>query len=166
MDGGLAVIANSAAPVHWETVLRPYRSLPQPGFKALMGVLIVVSLVPGIFFISIGAWPVTGFFGLDVALVYLAFRLSYRSASAREVLRLEGGDLTVERVGAGGARQHARLQAFWLRVQLIEAGDGGNCLLVTTHGVSVPIGGFLSPGERRDLARELESALQKWKTAA
>lgn len=166
MDGGHAVMANSAPPIHWEAVLRPYRSLPHPAFKALMGGLLAISLVPGIFFISIGAWPVTGFFGLDLALVYLAFQLSYRSAGAREVLRLQGGDLTVERVGAGGARQQARLQAFWLRVQLIEARDGGNRLLVTTHGVSVPIGGFLSPAARRELARELESALRQWKAAA
>ena len=48
-----------------------------------MAVLFLVSLGAGILFVSLGAWPVCGFFGLDVALVYLAFRLSYRSARQR-----------------------------------------------------------------------------------
>src|SRR2546422_1744423 len=30
----------------------------------------------GIGFVSIGAWPICGFFGLDVALLYFAFRLN------------------------------------------------------------------------------------------
>ena len=40
----------------------------------------LISLAVGIGFVAIGAWPVFGFFGLDVALVYLAFRLNYRGA--------------------------------------------------------------------------------------
>jgi uncharacterized membrane protein len=151
--------------VHWEAVLRPHRSLPRRGFLVLMLALAAASFVAGILFVRIGAWPVCGFFGLDVGLVYFAFRLNYRSARLREVLRLQGGDLTVLRVGVGGERRLWRMQAFWLRVELVEARHGDNRLLVTTHGRSLPIGGFLSPGERRDLARELEAALRQWKTA-
>jgi uncharacterized membrane protein len=123
-------------PLHWEAVLRPHRSLPPKGFLALMLVLAAVSFVSGVIFVRIGAWPVCGFFGLDVLLVYVAFRLNYRGARMREVLRLQGGDLTVERIGVRGERRHWRMQAFWLRVELVEAGDGGNRLTVTTHGRS------------------------------
>ena len=31
-------------------------------------------------FLLLGAWPVFGFFGLDVLLLYLAFRANYRAA--------------------------------------------------------------------------------------
>jgi uncharacterized membrane protein len=55
-----------------------------------MGLLGLVSLAVGIGFVSVGAWPVIGFFGLDVGLVYLAFRLNYRSARQSETLRLAG----------------------------------------------------------------------------
>jgi len=151
--------------VHWEAVLRPHRSLPPGGFLVLMLALGAVSFVSGVLFVSIGAWPVCGFFGLDVLLVYIAFRLNYRGARMREILRLIGGDLTVERIGVRGDRRHWRMQAFWLRVELIEARDGGNRLLVTTHGRSLPIGAFLTPDERRDLARELTAALRRWKAA-
>ncbi|MGB8839447.1 MAG: DUF2244 domain-containing protein [Aliidongia sp.] len=150
-------------PIQWQAVLRPHRSLPPAGFLALMLCLTVVSFIAGILFARIGAWPVGGFFGLDVLLLYLAFRLNYRDAGSREVLRLQGSDLVVERIGRRGEKRHWRMPAFWLRVELIEARDGGNRLIVTTHGTSLPIGGFLSPGERRDLARELDGALRRWK---
>jgi uncharacterized membrane protein len=149
--------------VHWQTVLRPHRSLSPKGFHILMLSLAAVSMTAGVLFVSIGAWPVCGFFGLDVLLVYLAFRVSYRRGRMSEVLRLQGGDLTVERIGSRGECRHWRMQAFWLRVTLIEAADGSNRLLVTTHGRSLPIGGFLSPVERRHLAQELDAALRRWK---
>jgi uncharacterized membrane protein len=37
-------------------------------------------------FYKIGAWPVVGFLGLDVLIVYLAFRASYAQAQAFEDL--------------------------------------------------------------------------------
>lgn len=151
-------------PLHWEAVLRPHRSLPPGGFLVLMLCLAAVSFVSGVVFVMIGAWPVCGFFGLDVLLVYVLFRLNYRGARMREVLRLEGGDLTVERISVRGERRFWRMQAFWLRVELVEAPDGGNRLLVSTHGRSLAIGGFLTPDERRALARELDTALRRWKT--
>ena len=151
------------APLHWEAVLRPHRSLPPGGFLALMLIVAAVSFVSGIVFVILGAWPVCGFFGLDVLLLYIAFRLNYRGARIREVVRLVGGDLTVEQVGVRGERRFWRMQAFWLRVELVEAHDGSNRLLVTTHGRSLSIGGFLTPAERRDLARDLDDALRRWK---
>ena len=69
----------------FERVLLPHRSLPPRGFHLLMLVLGAVSLAVGIAFVSIGAWPVFGFFGLDVGLVYFAFRINYRSARHREI---------------------------------------------------------------------------------
>jgi uncharacterized membrane protein len=86
--------------VHWETVLRPHRSLPPSGFLALMLVLAGVSFVSGIVFIRMGAWPICGFFGVDVMLVYFAFRLNYRSGRMCEVLRLAGA-----KGGSGGSKR-------------------------------------------------------------
>src|SRR2546429_1485063 len=93
----------------FERVLLPHRSLPPRGFHLVMLLLGLVSLAMGIGFLAIGAWPVCGFFGLDVAALYLAFRLSYRSARRREVLRLAGDDFTVERVSIYGERRMWRV---------------------------------------------------------
>jgi uncharacterized membrane protein len=153
-----------AAPIiHWETILRPHRSLPPRGFHILMLLLTAVSFVCGVMFIRMGAWPVCGFFGVDVLLVYGAFRLSYRSGRRRETLRLADDDFTVERVSVRGEARFWRFQAFWLRVRLVERTEDMNRLLVSSHGKSLAVGGFLSAAERRDLAADIEAALGRWR---
>jgi uncharacterized membrane protein len=153
----------SAGRVFFERVLLPYRSLPPRGFNILMLVLAGISIAVGTLFVSLGAWPVCGFFGLDVGLVYLAFRLSYRSARQRETLRLADDQLTVERVGIRGDRRSWRFQAFWVRVVYEEQPDDSNRLALASHGRSVPIGTFLPPPVRREVAATLRDALACWR---
>jgi uncharacterized membrane protein len=157
--------ASSPKPVFFERVLWPHRSLPPHGFRLLMLGLGVLSLIAGICFVAAGAWPVCGFFGLDVALVYLAFRLSYRSARQCETLRLADDQFTVERVDIYGMRRLWRFQPFWLRVVLEERRDESNRLLLASHGNSIVIGDFLAPPVRRDLAATLREVLSRWRTA-
>ena len=149
----------------FERVLLPHRSLPPRGFRVMMLVLGVVSLAVGIGFVSIGAWPVTGFFGFDVALVYLAFRLNYRSARRSEILRLVGDAFTVERIGVRGNRRVWRFQPFWLRVVLEERDTDRNRLFVASHGRFLAIGDFLAPAARRELAGTIRDALSRWRAA-
>jgi uncharacterized membrane protein len=153
------------ADVSFERVLLPHRSLPPHGFRVLMGLLGVISIAVGIGFVSIGAWPICGFFGLDVALLYLAFRLNYRSARQCETLRLADDQFTVERVGVYGERRLWRFQPFWLRVVLEERPDDSNRLLLASHGRSLAIGDFLPPSSRRELAMTLRQVLARWRAA-
>ncbi len=157
-----------AAPLGYpvfERVLLPHRSLPPRGFRTMMLVLGLVSLAVGIGFVSIGAWPVTGFFGLDVALIYLAFRLNYRSARRSEILRLAGDAFTVERISVRGNRCVWRFQPFWLRVVLEEHDADRNRLFVASHGRLLAIGDFLPPPARRELAATIRDALSRWRAA-
>jgi uncharacterized membrane protein len=151
--------------IFFERVLLPHRSLPRRGFHILMLSLGFVSLAVGIGFVSIGAWPVIGFFGLDVALVYLAFRLNYRSARRSETLRLASDAFTVDRLGVRGERRVWRFQPFWLRVILEERPDESNRLRVASHGRSLLIGDFVSPAARRELAAAIREALERWRDA-
>ncbi len=158
--------ADPAAPfgrLFFERVLAPHRSLPPRGFHLLMLILGLISMAVGIGFVSIGAWPVCGFFGLDVALVYVAFRLSYRSARRSEIVRLAADAFTVERVGVRGSRRLWRFQPFWLRVILEERPDESNRLFVASHGHSLAIGDFLPPAARRELAATIREALRRWR---
>ena len=68
-------------------MITPHRSLPNVGFLVLMIAVGVVSFVAGMFFLMLGAWPVFGFFGLDVLLIYWAFRINYARAAAYELVR-------------------------------------------------------------------------------
>jgi uncharacterized membrane protein len=163
-------LGNAAAPaplatLAFERVLLPHRSLPSRGFHLLMLILGLISLAVGIGFVSIGAWPVMGFFGLDVLLVYVAFRLNYRSARRSETIRLAGDAFTVERVDVRGQRRMWRFQPFWLRVILEEQGDEWNRLLVASHGRSLVIGDIVTPAIRRELAASIREALKRWRDA-
>jgi uncharacterized membrane protein len=150
---------------YFERVLSPHRSLPSRNFRLLMGLLGLMSLAVGIGFVSIGAWPVIGFFGIDAALLYVAFRLNYRSARQRETLCLAGNAFTVERVSVRGERRKWQFQPFWLRVILEERPDTSNRLLVASHGRSLVIGDFVSPAIRRELAETIREALVHWRNS-
>jgi len=149
--------------VIFATTVAPYRSLPPRRFTWIMLGLAAFGLCSGIGFVLAGAWPVTGFFGLDIALLYLAFRLSYRSARQRESLRLTQAALDVERVGVRGERQHWRLEPAWLRVAIDENVYGRGRLLLSSRGEIVGLGGFLGSEERRHLADDLKAALRRWR---
>jgi uncharacterized membrane protein len=160
--------ADPAAPSglpFFERVLLPYRSLPSRNFHLLMGLLGLVSLAAGVGFVAVGAWPVIGFFGLDVGLVYLAFRLNYRTARQSETIRLDDDVFSVERVGVRGERRNWRFQPFWVRVILEERPDTSNRLLVASHGRSLVIGDFVPPAARRELAATLRDALTRWRNS-
>jgi uncharacterized membrane protein len=153
----------SAPAVFYDAVLKPHRSLPPKGFAVLMLVLAGASFVISLVFVLNGAWPVMPFFGLDVALVFLAFRLSYRQARQTEALKLTEDSLTVDRVGIYGERRRWRFQPFWLRVRLEETDEHTNRLMLTSHGSSLAVGTFLGPAERRSVANALKDALQRWR---
>src|SRR6202165_3041205 len=77
-----------AQPELFSALLTPHRSLNRTGFLVLMGFLSVVSFAAGLAFLLMGAWPVFGFFGLDVLVIYWAFRINFRHALASAEIRL------------------------------------------------------------------------------
>lgn len=158
-------MSDASEPVFFDARLTPHRSLPPKGLVWVMALLAFGSLASSIGFILAGAWPVTGFFGLDVALVYLAFRLSYRSARQTETVRLTQGALDVERITQYGEHRRWRFEPFWLRVVFEEREDGQSRLFLASHGKSMALGTFLSTPERRSLALDLKSALARWRAA-
>ena len=103
-------------PILFDALLTPHRSLAPRGFVILMGFITVVSFSAGLVFFLVGAWPVVGFLGLDVALIYLAFRINYRDARRHEILRLTRRRLVVERRDPWGAVKRWTFQPAWLQV--------------------------------------------------
>ena len=124
----------------WRAVLTPHRSLSPRGFLILMSLLCTVSAATGIAFYLAGAWPVLGFLGLDVALVYLAFRLNYRAGRVYETVELSGGTLAVTHVDAAGRSRRVEFQSYWARVRLREGPDGRTALSLASHGREVRFG--------------------------
>jgi uncharacterized membrane protein len=147
--------------VRFDAVLHPHTSLTPRGFFLLMAVVGLVSFCAGIAFVLIGAWPVFGFFGLDVLLVYFAFKLNYRDARRYEILRLTDSLLTVERVAPSGRRERWRFQPYWLQVEMDDRPAAKNALTLRSHGRILEIGSFLTQDEKIDLANALRAELNK-----
>lgn len=148
-----------------ELTLRPHRSLSPAGFWAIMTVLVALSFVGGVVFWLIGAWPVIAFVGLDVALVYWAFKASYAAGRAYEQVRLTHDALVVRRVAASGRRHEETLPPHWLKVEIDQPRGRTTQLRLSTHGRAVTIGAFLSPDEREEVASVLRAALARMRAA-
>lgn len=144
-----------------DLVLTPHRSLGPRGFAILMSAIGAVGFCGGLAFFLLGAWPIVGFFGLDVALIYWAFKASYRSGRAREVVRLTPRELTVERVAPSGKSRLWSFQPYWLRVALEERPGRASRLTLNSHGRAFAIGDFLTSDERDQVATALRFALAK-----
>ncbi len=142
-----------AETVHFSTLLRPHRSLSPTGFKWLIRVVILANLLIGLPMYLLGAWPVAGFAGLDVALLWWLFHRNYLDGRRSETLRLTDRELVVERVGPDGEREEHRLEAYWLRI------DSGERLVLSSRGNRVVVGRFLAPVTRRKVAVDLQAAL-------
>lgn len=141
--------------------VRPNRSLPNPGFVALMTALILISFTAGIAFMMMGAWPVLGFFGLDIALIWLAFKLSYRDGRRLETIQVTAEEIRVARRYPTGHQTAFRLPSAWTRVELAGAGEADVQARLTAMGKSLIIGSWLSPKEREGLAKAVRDALDK-----
>ena len=148
-------------PTLFSARVTPHRSLNRTGFLVLMTFIGAVSFVAGIAFWLMGAWPVLGFFGLDVLVIYWAFRINFRSADATEDIVVTPSELRVRRVSHRGRLIEWSFNPLW--VQLEQTGDpefGIEHLYLVSRGRRVSVGHFLGPDEKASFAKALLAALQ------
>ena len=148
------------AAADFHAVLTPHRSLEPNGFRILMFTLIGCWFVAGLVFVAMGAWPIFGFFGLDVLAIYIAFRINYRSARMHEEVRLTRHELMIRRVDVSGKSMQSLFNPLWTKLKVAKhpyAGVTG--LTVTSRGRQVPVGDFLNPDDRESFAKAFALAL-------
>jgi uncharacterized membrane protein len=148
-------------PTLFSARVTPHRSLNRTGFFVLMAFIGAVSFAAGVAFWLMGAWPVFGFFGLDVLVIYWAFRVNFRSASATEDIVMTPSELRVRRVSHRGHVVEWTLNPLW--VQLEKTGDpefGIERLYLVSRGRRLSIGYDLGPEEKESLSKALLAALQ------
>lgn len=136
----------------------PHRSLGPSGYRVLLGAVIAANVIGAVVFAIAGAWPVSGFMGLDVLALYLAFRFSYAQARAFERISISSTSFTVERCDARGRSSMVSLPSYWARVNF-EGDDTGGEITVRSHGKAIPVGEHLPGPERHVFADTLKQAL-------
>lgn len=152
--------SGAAQPPEFSAVLRPHRSLSPAGFVIFMTAISLVSFLAGTYFWMQGAWPVLGFFGLDVLLVYVAFKLNYRAARMYETVVIADERLEVRRVEPSGRAWAWSFNPAWVRLDLAEHVSGTAELWLRSGQDAVSVGRFLSDPERRDFAAALRQAIR------
>lgn len=144
----------------FQALLTPYRSLGRTGFIVLMGLLVGIWIGMGGLFLSMGAWPVFGFFGLDVLLVWLAFRASYRSGRVREEVAVSRTRLDIRKIAPSGKAEAHSFNPFWTKLRIARHDEIGiTDMAVEGEGRRVTIGSFLNPKDRESFATAFGQAL-------
>jgi uncharacterized membrane protein len=151
---------SDAEPTLFSAIITPHRSLSATGFVAVMALIGVLSFAGGMFFFLMGAWPVIGFLGLDVLLVYWAFRANYRAAAAFEQVTVTPSELRLRRVSHRGEIAEWTLNPVWTQLDREKHEEFGLLkLFLVSRGRRLSVAGFLSPKEKESFAAALSAAL-------
>jgi uncharacterized membrane protein len=148
-----------AAARTFRAILHPHRSLSRSGFMMLLGFIGFVSLATSIAFTVIGAWPVMGFYGLDLLALYVAFKVNYHAGKAYELVELSPEVLKITQVQPSGRSLSFDFNPYWVKVLLNEWPDGSADLKLASHGKEFEFARFLNAEEKKDFAQALRDAL-------
>jgi uncharacterized membrane protein len=148
-------------PELFSALLTPHRSLNRTGFAIVMGFVGIVSFAAGLAFLLMGAWPVFGFFGLDVLAIWWAFRVNFRRARASEEILVTPSELRLRRTSHRGHVVEFVLNPLWVRLdQVVHEEYGIENLYLVSKGRSLAVASFLGPDEKASFAKALTAALQ------
>jgi uncharacterized membrane protein len=160
MSKSNALTAPETEPALFSALLTPHRSLSGTGFLVVMGVIAGISFAGGVLFLALGAWPIIPFLGLDLALIYWAFRANYRAAAAYEEVTVTPSQLHVKKVTARGQVAEWSLNPVWVRLEREADEEFGLLrLFLVSRGKKLAIAGFLGPEERESFAEALSAAI-------
>jgi uncharacterized membrane protein len=147
-------------PTLFSAIVTPHRSLSSTGFLIVMAAIGGISFAAGMVFLMLGAWPVFGFFGLDVLLIYWAFRANYRAAAAYEEVTVTPSELRVRKVTQRGQVSEWTLNPLWVRLDRETHEEFGiEHLFLVSRGRRLPVASFLGPQEKESFAAALGSAI-------
>jgi uncharacterized membrane protein len=157
---GPASESRASEPALFSAVVTPHRSLSGAGFLIVMAAVGAVSFAAGTAFLLLGAWPVFGFFGLDVLLIYWAFRVNYRAAAAFEEVTVTACELRVRQVSPRGKVFEWSFNPLWVRLERESHEEFGlERLFLVSRGRRLPIASLLGPQEKESFAAALGAAI-------
>ena len=160
MTAGNDFELGAAEPEIFAALLTPHRSLSRAGFLVVMSIVSAVSFAAGIAFLIMGAWPVVGFFGLDVLAIYWAFRINFRRAKAYEEISVTPFELRLRRVSHRGHVMEWVFNPLWVQLdQIVHQEFGIERLYLVSKGRRVAIASFLGADEKASFAKALSAAL-------
>jgi uncharacterized membrane protein len=153
--------AQPAETLLFEATVKPHRSLSRKGVFIAIAFMLSCSLCVTSLMFLLGAWPVIGFNGADLALAVFLFWLNIRAARARETITLTESVLAITSMDVHGRRRAVSLPPYWLNVVLEERAGTVPKLLLTARGIRHEVARQLGEAQKRDLAAALTRALHR-----
>ncbi len=141
--------------------LWPYRSLGSRGYLYLMMGFIGLIFILSLLFYSLGAWPVIGFLGIEIGLVWLVFRMNYNAGRKFEKISIMPKETSVEKVSWQGVSNYFNISSPWVKARCIKENGWSDKLILSYHSDQVEIGSFLPPTEKSSLADALNESFER-----
>jgi uncharacterized membrane protein len=138
-------------------VARRNNSLSSSGRLFFFAFILAVSLgIAAGFSFVFGAWPILPFAGLEMAVLYCAFRYMDNHAADYERITIRGCEVAIE-VHEGAHITRRELNRHWSQV-VCEA--DGSRMTLRSHGRDIEVGRHLCAEQRLAMARELGRELR------
>ena len=137
----------------------PNKSLTLFTLMVLFLIFFLTTSFVSIYFILIGAWPVSFFLVLDFILLFYAFK-SYRKATRIYDRIILKDKLLIINVNKNGEKNKRIIEPTWLRLK-VYSNRKDQYLSIISRGKSVNVGSFLNLKELSELAKTIKSALVK-----
>tara|TARA_B100000941_G_C28378238_1_gene485888 strand:- start:131 stop:610 length:480 start_codon:yes stop_codon:yes gene_type:complete len=141
----------------------PHRSLSKKGFTILMCIITFICLTGGAIFWFLGAWPVFGFLGLDIILIYFAFKINYRSGEMYERFQIISQKLRILRSFPSGKMQIWELNPYWAKTEIVDINSNHKQLMIHSKDKSVSVGSFLNNYDKQKLEKKISSSLRSFR---
>jgi uncharacterized membrane protein len=152
---------SAAGTILYQATLRPNPPMRPAALLSVFFAVAAVDLAFAVWFLLRGAWPITPFMGVDVALLAWAFLASRRAARRYEEVRLTRSQLRIERHEPRASPTQIEFNPYWVRVELKEPVETGSGVTLRSHGRTVQIGKFLAAPQKLSVASALRAALQR-----
>ncbi len=137
----------------------PNKSLTLFTLMVLFLIFFLTTSFVSIYFILIGAWPVSFFLVLDFILLFYAFK-SYRKATRIYDRIILKDKLLIINVNKNGEKNKRVIEPTWLRLK-VYSNRKDQYLSIISRGKSANVGSFLNLKELSELAKTIKSALIK-----
>src|SRR5690242_10709239 len=135
---------------------RRNNSLSASGRLLVFALILAVSVgIATAFSLIFGAWPILPYAGLEMLVLYCAFRYIDRHSSDYEQVTIRGSTIAIE-VHEGRRVQRLELNRYWARVV---CDSEGNRLTLRSHGREIEVGRHLCDDQRLEMARNLRRQL-------
>ena len=138
----------------------PYRSLRR---RQILFIFLLISLLIvflSLIFYKLGAWPVAGFLGIDLVIIFLFFSINFFSKYNYEKITITSNKIIILRKNWFGKGKIKKISTEFITAKILKYEDQNDKLYLKNNNHSIEIGSFLTKKEKNDLKNYFDNKLK------